>query len=65
MDIDWQAFDPAPGAASAAAPRPVDPRPQPAPDDFGDIGYEAANPALQSPQWCAAMQGMSSEGGGP
>jgi hypothetical protein len=41
-------------AASLAAGRPLDAT-WPRPVDAAAIGYEAAHPALQSPQWTEAM----------
>ncbi|HSW05685.1 hypothetical protein [Aquabacterium sp.] len=40
-------------------------RPPSSEDWMDSIGYEAADPLLQAPLWCEAMQGSRDEGSQP
>ncbi|GEM_PF-4539135 len=59
MGSDSQCFDPAALALSAAASGSPEPVPRVA-SDTDPIGYEAADPSLQAPQWLEALQGLPS-----
>jgi len=58
MGSDSQEFDPAAPAVSAAAPLASESLADSAADLLAAIGYEAADPSLQSPQWHETMRVM-------
>ena len=53
---DSQAFDPAAAALSGAAPLVSESLADSSSDFLAAIGYEAADPTLQSPQWHETMR---------
>jgi len=58
MDNDSQSFDHAVPAPPSAGSRGFGLPLGPALDFFADIGYEAADPSLQSPLWREAMHAL-------
>lgn len=58
MDNDSKSFNHALPAGASAGPGGFGLQLGPASDGFADIGYEAADPSLQCPLWCAAMHAL-------
>jgi hypothetical protein len=58
MDNDSSCFDHGVPTSSSAGFAGVDLQPALASDFFADIGYESADPSLQSPLWCAVTQAL-------
>ena len=61
MNNDRQGLDGATPASSAGVARALEAPSESAIDDYGAVGYEAADPSLQAPAWRETVSDMTRE----